>query len=337
MSSRILALLIVLNSLHPPRMEKGKTLGFLMMVLVYMRTVLAPEFLVSAAVTEYIKADKITDDFKKLGIPRWSSTHSFVLKMQGFAVLDRQGNFHETVDTEKLRSLIQNKSVEDSDIPLSDEVMESSRTSRFDKALGVFQIVWVVTQCIARASQLLSVTLIELLTCGYIFCGSLAYLFWLHKPYKMDSRPIIIRSRKSQVTPYVGFIRKIFRALVHLLTFFHIPSKYYGYVAEILTFLVLSVIHLSAWNYIFPTKAEQYLWRITTILHLVTVLKLFYLAPLKGIRGCGITFNILAIPIYALLVLFRIILITLALISMRSLPAGAYIEPSWTHWIPHVQ
>ncbi|KAH8807010.1 hypothetical protein DL96DRAFT_588449 [Flagelloscypha sp. PMI_526] len=329
----------IINSFHPHPWDTAKGFDWDTLLNEYILPALAPEFLVFRSVTEYKEADKVTSEFRQdLGLSRWTSVHSFVLSMNGFALVRQDGTFEPNPSSKRLKSLIEDKILKNEDLPTADEVMETSRASHVTKVLAVVQILWVIIQCIARSSQRLSVTLLELLTCGYIVCGVLSYLFWLHKPYRMDSRPIIIYcSGAPRPLTVVGIIRRTIKKLIKLFTCFRLPAIIYGYAACIFTILVLSVIHLSAWNYVFPSKVERHVWHVTTILHILTVIFLFFLVGLNALFCCCGPFKVTAGAVHVLLVLFRIILIILAIISLRSLPAGAYIQPAWTYYLPHVQ
>jgi hypothetical protein len=108
-------------------------------------------------------------------------------------------------------------------------------------------------------------------------------------------------------------------------------------------------LHFIAWSYPFPTHIEKLLWRSSTLILLCTptfftmhrlMVGLAYwkgrrkLPPLFGWESMltGTLFMVAMI----LYVLARTVLITLAIISLRALPPGAYQTVSWTYFIPHV-
>ena len=116
--------------------------------------------------------------------------------------------------------------------------------------------------------------------------------------------------------------------------------------------LAYGAVHLSAWNDHFPTVAEQWLWRSSSLYigfcgGLWIVLN--YLAqsfgPLnafweKWMDGEGRWWQNLLIGIPVLvcgvsLILARAFIVIEAFISIRELPAAAYETPTWTQVFPH--
>lgn len=66
------------------------------------------------------------------------------------------------------------------------EIEDKSKASWFKKAIASLQITWFLTQLIGRAASHLTVTLLELLTLGYVVCALGVYYFWWHKPFDMQ-------------------------------------------------------------------------------------------------------------------------------------------------------
>lgn len=116
--------------------------------------------------------------------------------------------------------------------------------------------------------------------------------------------------------------------------------------------LAYGAVHLSAWNDHFPTVAEQWLWRSSSLYigfcgGLWIVLN--YLAqsfgPLnafweKWMDGGGRWWQniLIGIPVVVCgvsLILARAFIVIEAFISIRELPAAAYETPTWTQVFPH--
>lgn len=116
--------------------------------------------------------------------------------------------------------------------------------------------------------------------------------------------------------------------------------------------LAYGAVHLSAWNDHFPTVAEQWLWRSSSLYigfcgGLWIVLN--YLAqsfgPLnafweKWMDGGGRWWQnlLIGIPVVVCgvsLILARLFIVIEAFISIRELPAAAYKTPTWTQVFPH--
>lgn len=106
--------------------------------------------------------------------------------------------------------------------------------------------------------------------------------------------------------------------------------------------VIFGAIHCIAWSSQFPSPMEQVLWRISAIT-IIGVPVCVFLAGLLSLylpflpnkhEGCG---GVLVLISAVLYVIARIMLFFLALISLRSLPAGAFQVINWTTYIPHIQ
>ncbi|KAJ6449570.1 hypothetical protein C8R45DRAFT_849611, partial [Mycena sanguinolenta] len=110
---------------------------------------------------------------------------------------------------------------------------------------------------------------------------------------------------------------------------------------------VFGAIHCAAWNAVFATPAEMWMWRtcslvIAAIPGLITFLAIItgfideywgkYSAPAALVAVSEIIL-VLGILIY---IAARIILIVLSLADLRSLPASAFVDVNWSTYIPHI-
>ncbi|KAK3494162.1 uncharacterized protein B0T23DRAFT_102839 [Neurospora hispaniola] len=119
-------------------------------------------------------------------------------------------------------------------------------------------------------------------------------------------------------------------------------------------------IHMAAWNYIFPTKVECQAWRVVSLastviglgMVLVRVLTIFLrkftgphqlVYPRNGAILAGwillLELGIIQLPLYFLLlfVMFgRLYLNVEAFISLRHMPYGVFVMPSWLEVLPHL-
>lgn len=109
------------------------------------------------------------------------------------------------------------------------------------------------------------------------------------------------------------------------------------------------VIHCIAWSLEHPSQTEQLLWRISSVAvaSIPGIWGLFFLVGILVAKDkidtdgwiwklFGIPIAVLgaiAVPVY---IAARVILLTLAFTSLRSLPQAAYQTVSWTTFIPHI-
>ena len=128
--------------------------------------------------------------------------------------------------------------------------------------------------------------------------------------------------------------------------------------ANIFTIAYLG-IHLAGWNFTFPSRAEQILWRVSS-LSLLTVLILFLFACAFGTVFAGrvarAMFNnhdattilgvanllprwvavILHSPFVVIYVLARAYIIVEGFVALRALPMSAFATANWSNFVPHL-
>ncbi|KAJ6449552.1 hypothetical protein C8R45DRAFT_1130658 [Mycena sanguinolenta] len=108
--------------------------------------------------------------------------------------------------------------------------------------------------------------------------------------------------------------------------------------------IVFGAVHCAAWNAIFPTLTEMWIWRtsslvIAAIPGFIWILIAMATALDSGQDDSGPVavvlgvFTLLAIPFY---IAARIILIVLPLAELRSLPVSAFVDVNWSTYIPHI-
>jgi hypothetical protein len=91
------------------------------------------------------------------------------------------------------RDLIEGKAI---DFPriTEDDIRDRSKGDAFSKGLVILQTSWFILQCIARWSQHLSLTELELVTLAFAAFNGVMYYLWWNKP--LDVRrafPIYLR------------------------------------------------------------------------------------------------------------------------------------------------
>ena len=116
----------------------------------------------------------------------------------------------------------------------------------------------------------------------------------------------------------------------------------YACIAAEVIVIAFGAIHCIAWSFHFLSAIEQLLWRvsslsITCMPAVILLHDLLYLSGHKMEFPCTVwLFPAFAISSLGLYVLSRFTLMVLALMSLRSLPPGAYQTVSLTNLIPHI-
>ena len=81
-----------------------------------------------------------------------------------------------------------------------EEIKDRSKSDGFSKTIALSQTLWFVAQCIARRSQHLDLTLVELLTLSLAVLNGLMYFLWWNKP--LDVRcPVRVNLLDKSYTP----------------------------------------------------------------------------------------------------------------------------------------
>lgn len=114
----------------------------------------------------------------------------------------------------------------------------------------------------------------------------------------------------------------------------HVDSQVFSLVAT-LPPVVYGGVHLSAWNFEFPTKTERLLWKIACFDIMATV-PLLLLSCVIWTLLCKSFAKFLLYPCLLFYALSRFYLVVESFVSLRSVPIGVYWTPSWLQMLPHI-
>ncbi|PPQ85315.1 hypothetical protein CVT25_000366, partial [Psilocybe cyanescens] len=123
---------------------------------------------------------------------------------------------------------------------------------------------------------------------------------------------------------------------------FYAPESMGTPVAVLVAILVATVfggIHCIAWWFEFPTVIEKWLWRVSAVLVSSLPLAIFGPPLLEHLLDeTGWDWYVVYILYSSALKEFmgKVLLVIAVLLSLRALPAGAYIDLNWTAYLPHI-
>ncbi|KAG2096492.1 uncharacterized protein F5147DRAFT_641560 [Suillus discolor] len=112
--------------------------------------------------------------------------------------------------------------------------------------------------------------------------------------------------------------------------------------------VMVAAMHALGWNFAFPSHAERIVWHTAFVGKAclsLTMWSLWYLdaqpSEYNGLSGKALYFlsvNLMKIIGFlgTIYVFARLTVITLTMLSLRSLPQGVYDTVGWTKFIPHV-
>ncbi|KAJ9656387.1 hypothetical protein H2198_004965 [Neophaeococcomyces mojaviensis] len=363
--------------------------------------ILGPEFPLTYAAGQWSRACQSVTAFNaSKEYQGWTMRHAFFADMGGF-VLHARESAPFPLNAKQLHWLVVNKKVEYPEIS-DKELWDKSKQDRIVKLIMAIQTTYFVLQCIGRAIQQLAITTLELNTLAIVVCSLMTSFVWLHK--SADVRiPIIVKSaftieeiignRTWKLTPldfvdengpgYSVNVQPFMKMPVirperpiQMIPNDRFPTNPHGAQEYFLCFatLVYTGLHLTAWNFPFPSHIERILWRTSSLLLFgITVAfwiletmaswmrlerwERFYLhltdrkklpqfeAELLRRRQTENRvpaqlpqlWEFCAITPLALLYgLGRMYMIVEAFLEFRNMPATAYMTVEWSEYLPHI-
>jgi len=327
------------------------------------------------ATQQWFKARKRVIFFRERGY-QWSMTHSYFAENGGFVYCDIEGNMRVIEAIEFLRLCLAGKI--DHPLITEDEIMDKSKSDTVAKAIFTIQLLWFVLQVAVRHSVGLVVTLVELDTLCMAVLAVFYLLLWWSKPLSVRCPHIFYESIETNVysreelskawKPQPSFLRRLWygkkaksindgenilqaategcfliRKLKAALNKGVQDTGYVNppYVAMLIAWTVLGALHLTAWNYEFPTETERIIWRAAALGLTGSVLVAVIVVILvlsETAKHDSVTTGYYALSFLGVFsaVVCRVMLAVLMFLSLRTLPCSAHQIISWVQYIPHL-
>ena len=213
---------------------------------------------------------------------------------------------------------------------LDERIYRRQKSDYASKAIVCIQVSWMVFETIERLIYGLPITLLELITLAQVWFALSMYGVWWYKPQGFDD-PIIVdlsscpscvrifESAMSEVLVDEIPRHRFVRNFKHFLLFLSVDA---------FVSLIYFVIHALGWHTTFPSQAEFILWRVAVCVFGGSLAKLGVWALI--VWSCNDGEPPEGYTVVALIVALgctRVIFITVAFTSLRSLPPSAYITP----------
>jgi hypothetical protein len=295
-------------------------------------------------------------------LAHWTIVHGYFLVMGGFVLEDLQGiPLHPAIPGKH------NMDWADLIFPHVSEkqIRDRSKGDAFTKLVVLVQLSWFLTQCIARGVKHLPLTELELVTTAHVILTVLIYAVWWDKPLDVACYVPVSCSGSAKEKKFNGFDSQP-RTMERFIDFF-ISVNELSQTAQVPTFFsgrlhhpeegtsllaieyaigaIFGSVHCIAWKFDFSTHTEKLLWRISSgiitgyagaafsTVVFTLVLENFLdswevFAKLAGSRTL-----LFGLPVY---IAARLILLFLALFTLRDLPPNAYLAVRWTTFLPHM-
>jgi hypothetical protein len=97
-------------------------------------------------------------------------------------------------------------------------------------------------------------------------------------------------------------------------------------------FCIFGAVHCIAWNFIFPSDVELWLWRVGSLCTLVPVILpvIWFWVPVTLENW------VLSVAVIGLYIPVRLYLFVEVFVGLRSVPVDVFRTVQWTEWIPHI-
>ncbi|KIM28246.1 hypothetical protein M408DRAFT_23950 [Serendipita vermifera MAFF 305830] len=165
---------------------------------------LVPEYVLAWAVRQYIRAGEIRDS-----VPGWTITQGFFVVMGGFHLFQLPADTQLPYKTEEISGFVVQAGEQsrrdavplcplefedfsddiyilDITAPTEIELKDRGKSDALTKIIVLVQTLWFVVQCIARGTQHLPLTELEIVTLAYAMLNFFIYIFWWNKPRNVE-------------------------------------------------------------------------------------------------------------------------------------------------------
>lgn len=222
---------------------------------------------------------------------KWSLLHSYYANMGGLRLGTEQGEnvFGRgfamptiAITTRQFIYLRKKGSINATPTISEEEIKDKSTAGYFTKGLAVIQISSLILSLIGRAARHLATSQLEIITIAFVSCAIATYCFAWNKPQSVNTATTILTPKVDDL----GILNMIIELQPQrldglLMCMPGVPKTgpmlnrirngsieiSNGYLQPVSLWLTVTVvlfgaIHLTAWNFTFPSSTERTLWRV---------------------------------------------------------------------------
>ncbi|KAF7971482.1 hypothetical protein HWV62_21004 [Athelia sp. TMB] len=242
--------------------------------------------------------------------------------------------------------------------PTTEALSDRSKGDVLSKGIAILQTIWFVVQCIARLSEHLPITNLEVMTLAYTVMTVAMYIAWWDKPLNVSCAIRAPADREQQTAEAgdvnvkglaMGYVFGVQDDFVDLRALPRVPTFWAGEadrddvlkadVVALQVAMAFGAVHCIAWFYPFASHAELLLWRISAIAIIAVpagILLTILLSRGGSIDAVRAMFPVSVFTGAPLYICARIILFIFAFTTLASLPRAIYQTVQWTQFIPHI-
>lgn len=259
--------------------------------------IVSPELVLAVAIGQYASARRSVKRFHKLqmGPDKWTLRHGFYADMGGMLLRPRDSTPF-LVNSRQLAYLVDKQYLECPHITQS-EIWDKSKTDTLTRLISFAQATWLIIQLVGRFILKLPTTTLELSAGAIVICTFGTFICWMQKPsdvhtgielsMEVSTAEILREAGDAAALPYrhtpLDFVAKqSFTCGYDVMGFFGLrlddrerplrrfPNDRFpdiGTFEKFFLFCLTSAFasfHLIGWWFIFPSRIEQLLWRISS-------------------------------------------------------------------------
>jgi hypothetical protein len=250
-----------------------------------------------------------------------------------------------------------------------EELNDKNKSDSLVRLVAVVQITWMVVQIIVRASRHLAISQLEIAVIAFATCAIIMYGLNWEKPkgaqvpytllqYHGEVPYSVLKLVAEGPDPEGAIICTVLEMAKTLGTFALLdskpgrrrgapipnhftredPSSSAEFLGVTFGSVVFGAVHITAWNFVFPTLVERTLWRSSSILCTTAILlciSFIYIGDLIGEDWVVFIMVACLSIVFALYIAARLFLIVEIFRTLCFLPPSAYIA-TWASNIPHI-
>ncbi|OCK98941.1 uncharacterized protein K441DRAFT_653313 [Cenococcum geophilum 1.58] len=336
-------------------------------------TALAPELITSYAFGEYLQARRLLSELKEVGVAEqeWNLSHAFYLSMGSLNLRTADGYEFPLCKREKTEGgwevpscnsdivVLRASKVLPTSYPIitKEEIQDRSKADPFTKAFTLIQSTWFVVNAVARSITGLPICPLEISCIAYVFCTCVTYGFWWKKPKDILTTLVVpchfnITGLPTDIQQSIRSFDPVNRVQCHQAwSRLDLPDTEKDVINVIrgrmpaLMGLIIGVtfcsIHIAAWNFEFPSRAEAILWRLSSVGAAGIPILSLSIVFIRGLSPA--TFDSLwayVLTLYCMFIILyasaRLAVIALLFSTLRNLPVGSFVTINWARQVPHM-
>lgn len=288
-------------------------------------------------VAENALKDETTETLKEC-----SQIPASVLERGGDDITVEVDSITFTIRLEDLILLVKEGILQPPSITIRD-IKERSKTDQFARVVTSFQVIYFAIHSFGRLISGLSISTSEISAIAFICCAAFIEFFWWKKPLDIRTPTIHSLSQGKRAEFMALLPRLCFNApeqdlaeKIDLKLFFNRimngEDMKKNVVHAVWIGCIFNGIHISAWNYSFPTDIERLLWRLasTGACGLVVIV---WVASFLRPKILGLAISVLSCTAYCVC---RLYLAVEIFVDLRSAPASIYQSAEWQNTLPGV-